>query len=476
VHRSDPDPFKAPLVPLGQYRQFNPEGISLHRLRVRGVVTHGTARGDLFLEEGGRAIRVIPLRPEPRSIGERVEVSGFFIMRTFFSQMEGARVRALGETAVIAPPLVSPREIAEGDFDARLVQLRGVLRKSGQLADDVRLYLETDNQLIETRLPLDAAGNHEWREGSLLEVTGLVESRLLRGRGTDGSPKFSGFSLLLRSPSDIRVLRAPSWLTPRRLGWGVAVLAASLLCILGWNKLLHRRVQERSMQLAREIQSSTQAHVEYEATLRERNRLAADLHDSVAQGFTAVAFQLEAARAYRPVDHERAEEHLRLAGQMLEHSRDDLRRSVWDLKARMLEGRSLAEALHEFVRQSRRPNGPRLEVDTSAAETRVPDFIASNLFLCAQEAVSNALEHAHASDITIRLAIDSAAIRLAVTDDGRGFANGHVSGPAQGHFGLSGMHERAVRLGGKLRVSTGPCGTTVEAVVPWESKRASSAG
>jgi signal transduction histidine kinase len=99
----------------------------------------------------------------------------------------------------------------------------------------------------------------------------------------------------------------------------------------------------------------------------------------------------------------------------------------------------------------------------------VPQFVAGNLLLVAQEALHNAVHHAGARQIEVVATGDTAAgsIDLTVRDDGRGFTPGSQLGPDQGHFGLSGMRERIERLGGTFTIDSQPgSGTTVRAVVP----------
>jgi signal transduction histidine kinase len=97
----------------------------------------------------------------------------------------------------------------------------------------------------------------------------------------------------------------------------------------------------------------------------------------------------------------------------------------------------------------------------------LPNFVAGNLLLVAQEAISNAIRHAAATaiDVDVAFAADG-GLTLVVRDDGRGFVPGTEAGPAQGHFGLQGMRERIERLGGTFTVETAPgAGTTVTAHV-----------
>lgn len=111
----------------------------------------------------------------------------------------------------------------------------------------------------------------------------------------------------------------------------------------------------------------------------------------------------------------------------------------------------------------------KIDVRTTGDLTHVPDFVAGNLLLVAQEALHNALKHGHPRTVTLeaRLAEKPQWIALAVRDDGRGFTVGAQVGAAQGHFGLTGMRERIERLNGTLRIESAlGQGTTVHFEVP----------
>jgi signal transduction histidine kinase len=215
-----------------------------------------------------------------------------------------------------------------------------------------------------------------------------------------------------------------------------------------------------------EIRACRDAEVEYKATLRERSRLAADLHDTLEQDLTATALQLEAARAFRSTSAEATAQHTELAYDLLDRSRDDLRRSVWALRTGILEGRTFAEALRELASRTERLYNIPCACTIQDDGIRVPEFEANHLLLFVQEAIANALKHAHSHRLTIAIATARQQIMVAVTDDGSGFDTANAVGPQQGHFGLLGMKERINALGGNLAIeSTLGQGTRVVASV-----------
>jgi signal transduction histidine kinase len=240
-----------------------------------------------------------------------------------------------------------------------------------------------------------------------------------------------------------------------------------LLLALAWVAMLRRRVALRSAQLAEEMRARRDAAVEFESTLRERSRLAVDLHDTTEQSLTGLAFQLEATEALQDRSPERSQQHLALARQLLGRSREDLRRSIWNLRANPLEKNTLTEALREVAADRSAGMTVRILVQCEGTPRPLPDFVAGNLLLLAQEGITNALKHARPAQIELHLKFTERAVSLVIHDDGIGFDPATANGPQDGHFGLQGMRERIKRLGGRLDIKSAPgAGSIITATVP----------
>jgi signal transduction histidine kinase/ligand-binding sensor domain-containing protein len=205
----------------------------------------------------------------------------------------------------------------------------------------------------------------------------------------------------------------------------------------------------------------------FNLVLEERARLAREIHDTLAQGFVGLSSQLDAVAAMVPREPETAKKHLELARKMARHSVTEARRSVQDLRASALEGQDLSSALETAARQWTAGSPVQVEVDASGGGTKLPQDAEQHLLRIAQEAVTNAVKHAGAAKIRIRLRSVNGGLRLSVEDDGRGFDLDNAFSALGGHFGLLGMRERAERLGGKLDLkSESGKGTRVEVTVP----------
>jgi two-component system NarL family sensor kinase len=203
------------------------------------------------------------------------------------------------------------------------------------------------------------------------------------------------------------------------------------------------------------------------ARAEERARLAREIHDTLAQGLTAIALNIEGAMHRLETNPDQARERLERALAMARENLEDARRSVLDLRgAAQLEGKPLAEALAGLARAFTSDTGIPATVQASNLDG-LPLRTESELFRIAQEALTNVRKHARAHSVEIALRRRGTTLTLSVRDDGRGFS---VTRGAQGDGqGVVGMRERARLLGGRLQISSAPGqGTRVTARVPLE--------
>ena len=200
--------------------------------------------------------------------------------------------------------------------------------------------------------------------------------------------------------------------------------------------------------------------------VEERNRLAREIHDTLAQGLTATALQLESADALLDAGSERAHEPLRRALSLTRSNLEEAKRSVLDLRAAPLEGRPLSEALRALVDRWEAQTGISARYRAVNGSRPLPPSVEAALYRICQEALTNVATHAEAGRVIVRLVATPEQVRLAVEDDGRGFETSKVPGD---RHGLVGMRERAEVLGGALEVhSEKGAGTRIEATVPLE--------
>jgi two-component system NarL family sensor kinase len=199
----------------------------------------------------------------------------------------------------------------------------------------------------------------------------------------------------------------------------------------------------------------------------ERNRLAREIHDTLAQGLTAITLQLETADALLEAQDapERSRQAIAQALALARANLDEARRSVLDLRAAPLQDHSLAQALAALVVEWTAKGQAPVRFDAIGGGRPLPPRVESGLYRIAQEALTNAERHAGASIIRVELAVEPGQVRLTVEDDGRGFEPDQITAD---RFGLLGLNERARLLGGNLSLQSSPGeGTRVEVTVPF---------
>lgn len=205
---------------------------------------------------------------------------------------------------------------------------------------------------------------------------------------------------------------------------------------------------------------------ESNAILQERNRLAREIHDTLAQGFTGIVIQLEAAEDLLPPTAGAAVDHLDRARQLARDSLVEARRSVQALRPLALEQQDLPAALRQMLARITNGSGLKAAFELSGEPIPLPEGVAADLLRIGQEAVTNSLRHSGAGQLTLRLVYRPDTLSLQLEDDGRGLAE---QIPPSGH-GLTSMRERAARHGGSLQIdqpATG--GTLISAQIPLQT-------
>jgi PAS domain S-box-containing protein len=196
--------------------------------------------------------------------------------------------------------------------------------------------------------------------------------------------------------------------------------------------------------------------------LEERNRMAREIHDTLAQSFTGILIQVGAATQVLTDDPEATQSHLNTIEALAHTGLTEARRSVKALRPQLLEEGDLSSALDRLVSHMKAATDAALIYEIQGIAYSIPSEVENNLLRIGQEALTNAIKYAHAREIRVELVYDDAQCRLRVKDDGEGF--GVVGVPMSGGFGLLGMSERAERIGAQLTIESQP-GQGTEIVV-----------
>lgn len=187
------------------------------------------------------------------------------------------------------------------------------------------------------------------------------------------------------------------------------------------------------------------------ATLAERNRLARELHDTIAQGLTAITMQIEAAQRSLERDNSRTKARLERAASLSRATLDDVRRSVWTLASPLVDGGGLVAALAQQCDQFEERTGIVAHYEHHGPTPTLSSATSSQLLRIAQEALHNAEKHAHAHRIAVSTELNGRIFQLAISDDGIGFDPYATNGSG---FGLISLRERAHLAGGELRIES----------------------
>ncbi|MDD4103018.1 MAG: sensor histidine kinase, partial [Kiritimatiellae bacterium] len=488
-------PFEAPKVPLIEVGNHRSDLGGKFRLHVEGVVTYAERVPISFLDDavwpyrslqgvapelgcmffvhdGETGLRIQTRQPIDLAPGDRVAIVGFVDRSRAVSGLSEALVRKLGQEPPPAPLRVSAEQIVQanefalyngvmaepGDFDGALVSCEATLTEDIRMDNGTRvLRLKKSGVSFKATLRGQRGVSlPELRTESELSLTGVVMLDIWHPNdlSTVTRPQVE---LLLRSADDVVVLRQASWWTVARLLMALALLMSVILAGAVWVLLLHRRVQETASRLTQEMHCRREAALEFAVTLRERNRLAANLHDTLLQTLGGIGFQLAACQkgdaAARP--------QLDVARRMVSHASDELRNSVWTLRSLQVHGQRFEPALEAIVERARGTGDAAITCRTAGEFEDVSEFVGGNLLLIIQEALLNAQKHAACGHIQVTVRREGEKVEVEVRDDGCGLDDEDGRGTRASHFGLDVMRERAERLGGHLAIESRPGGGTV---------------
>jgi signal transduction histidine kinase len=372
----------------------------------------------------------------PLKIGDEVEVTGEIGLEKVSPVMRNARFRVLREAVPVSPMVVTANQVAEGNYDGMFVQVDGYLRAiSAEKDNTLTMRLEAGTQSFRAILPAGRSRSH---------LQGLALQSRLRVRGVSVvdnrfNMPIDPFAILVRSAEDVDVVAGPPW-------WRPSTLILATLVGLGLIFTLNHLIL-----LAK--------HWRLRAVADERERLAHEIHDTLAQSFAGIGFQLQAIRNSMPRDAQVLERQVDQAMLMARTSHEEARRSIASLRPESLGHVGLLPALRECAERMVKSGNVKVETCGEDDGRVVPLQIKDTLFRIGQEAIANSIRHADPDTIRIRLQQQRASLCLSVEDNGHGF----IVDSDHAGFGLLGMHKRAESISATLVVKSVPgAGTRVE--------------
>jgi signal transduction histidine kinase len=235
--------------------------------------------------------------------------------------------------------------------------------------------------------------------------------------------------------------------------------------MLSFRFINERAFQEEELEIARAL--ATQASLAIQLTrlakraresavLEERNRLASEIHDSLAQSFAGISMQLSAAGRAMLKKSKDAQQHVERANELARFGLSEARRSALSLRSNIIEESGLIEALRKLAERSSIPGLITCSFQASRVDEKaLSPQIQQDLLRIGQEAISNALRHAQPTEIRVSLRVNPRSLVLKVTDNGSGLAKARLVSGGQG-FGFANMRERAKNLGATLDIRSKP--------------------
>lgn len=194
---------------------------------------------------------------------------------------------------------------------------------------------------------------------------------------------------------------------------------------------------------------------QFQAVLGERTRIAREIHDTLAQSFAAVSVQLEVVSQLLPTSIDAARKSLDTARELVRTSLDEARASIWDLRSQGNDQETLATRIRKMADQLSSPHAIKTQLQVNGIYRPLATSVETEIERIAREATVNAVRHSGAQSINLRLTYDARTFELTVRDNGKGFPDAPPDSRS-GHFGITGMHERANKIGGRLEITSNP--------------------
>ncbi|HWT67374.1 MAG TPA: ATP-binding protein [Terracidiphilus sp.] len=412
------DPNAQPIASLRLLAPNLSPHVTLH-----GVVT--LVSPTLFIQDSSGGIAIPnPHLVIPVQIGDAVEASGDAEFHNFSSILRSSSVRLLWSHTQVPALAVTASQAATGSFDSQFVETEGTLASTASIGQrSVMLRFDEGSQSFVARAENldDSAFIRALKPGSRLRVRGIcVTDKAYTGNQVP-------FALLMRSAGDLLLLEPPPW-------WNTAHIVELATLLLVFSLCLHFAYAAFKRSRLR-------------AVIEERERIAMEMHDTLAQSFAGLAFQLEALSGDAHPGSE-MQRQLESTVDLVRFGHSQARREIAALRPGNLEQLGLPKAIEQAALKITQGTEIAVSLSMRGVPRDIPLRISDALFRIGQEAIANAVRHAKPHHIHLRVSFGKSSIMLEVHDDGRGFD------PTQEGFGfgIRCMRERAERVGGAFRI------------------------
>lgn len=411
---------------------------------IRGVITLASP---LYVQDASGGIAVEVGTPTELNLGDEVEITGRRTVNDFTPKLIASNLRLLWDRTLVVPISVTSTQAASGAFDGSLVELSGVLRSKTKSPDQVitlQLYDSAQSFSSVVRGGFSSQAYESWEPGSTLDIRGICS--------LPSSSNEASFTISMRDPDDVQVLSGPPWWTGKQL----IRLMILLLVLISCGVYLYLRLERWKM----------------DAIIGERERLAHDMHDTLAQSFAGVGFHLQGLyNGVRSGNAEHSEVIAMIHGacDMVSHSHREASACIAALHPDADEGSDVLVALDHCTREMLDPSSRDEDaLPLRFAREGVPRALSmpvrDALFHVGREAITNMLRHAQASDMELKLRYELKAVVLEICDNGVGFL--YNSGSPG--FGIRTMQRRCAKVGAQIDIVSRPGqGTRVTVRAPY---------
>jgi signal transduction histidine kinase len=475
------NPFSLGAKPIKDLLFYNPGESGFRRVKITGQMI-GKRADIYYVTDGTNGLRLIPSDNIKLSAGDTMEVVGFPEIDNSTAppvlNLREAIVRITGKKPMPSPLNISPADSAHSEYDSTLVRMDAKLVRSEVYGENQVLELDAGARTIFARLSLAAGRLPQLPPSARIELTGVYALNT----GAAGERAQTGpYELVLNSPEDIKILELPSWWTSQHAIVVVSGMAVVILLALIWISLLRRQVERRTVQLStanrsleREITERKRTENELVQTRlqhlveQERTRIARDIHDELGSNLSQIRLLSEMAHSQKDSPSDAAISAGKISAKALEAT-NVLDEIVWAVDPKNDTLESLLNYLFTFASDFLSLAGIRFRID---APTRIPPYPLTTqtrhqLYMAFKETLTNIVNHAHATEVWIRLMFEKDSAHFIVEDNGRGFDLSHGDDNSPGANGLKNMSKRFNEIGGKFDVeSASGKGTRVKFLLP----------
>jgi len=441
------DPFAVPRKTVGDLLRFDLAAADFRRICITGQLL-GAEGLNYFLSDGTNGLRFKLREPAGLQPGDLITVTGFPELGGASPVLREALVRKIGSAVLTAPREIKSADLQAPGLDATRVRLTAVLNGVREEPTGRTLYLHAGGDNFTARLPASEDEGASWEPGSRLELTGVY----VADEGDDSSGRSAGeFTVLVNSPTDIRVLGRPPWWTLRRLLVLTGSLVLVLLLAIIWIQQLSRRVEERTAQLQHEIRERERAQ-QQRMVAEEKSRIARDLHDDLGSSLTEIGMQASLARR-TPLDSGQASEQFTIIADKTRAMVAALDIIVWAVDPEEDTLQTTVEYLAGYADEFLAASGleRRFKIPIQLPDVTLGGRVRHELLMVVKEALNNIVRHARATTVAF-------AITAEPGFDATAIGAGH---------GVANLGARLAALGGESRIQSGPgTGTRLQFILP----------